>query len=489
MSYRVRWGVGIVSPSAKPANAASQAKWMTGWAALGYRWVRVNAALPEYVTIGASPTFTPTYDSTGLEAMLTAAASSGLKVQLIILPQFAETANTAALQGGTVYVSTRIQPGTANIAWDRLTSAVQHIITTAADTWAALGQAPEGLVIEWSNEYGWGGNMGARGVSTAEDANAATLTYSGASIAPGGGGYGTLDLAVAGSAGYAAGWGGAGTKTTSKQDTYASSDMALGWGTWDTDADWDSLATFTGKADYANVRGLHDLSEYVLLQIDWEGLRGVFPPFEAELSTAWFASNGTLASDVLTQELATAKPNGYTWYDLTPGGAPWLLSAHLYIGSTAKWPGARPGPKRIAKEYRALWREIQNTISVHASFSTHYAQVGLWCDECGLLASEMRAAGGLWERERGAFLCALRDAGRQIGDSWCQFTGVNESASEDASASTEYGIIRSTGAWSAAMLCIAAGAGMPMDESAPPPDGTGLASWAVATASGEPAVT
>lgn len=242
-----------------PANAAKWSTCANYVKQMGYTGVRVDAGLAEY-----APT-TSTYNTAGIDACIDACAFSDVSLMLILIPQPPNEGSWNTLQG-TVVVSRRPN----STSWSKITEVMQHIIDHASNRWMNVhGKSAELLSFEYGNEPGWGGSGGPIGSL----------------------GYGTLDGATTGLQG----------STNSKQDAANSSAVNLGYGTWDSDSTWDTMASYTGKAAYANVRGWHELSQNILPNLDF-GQHTVYGPTSAGLDT--------------NIEYTTYQPEGFTYHNL-----------------------------------------------------------------------------------------------------------------------------------------------------------------------------
>jgi len=265
----------------------------------GFTGVRVDAALAEY-----APT-TSTYNVTGLEACIDACAYHNIHLMLILIPQPPNESSWNTLQG-SLAVSRR--PNEA--AWEQITISMQHLINQAINRWINVnGKSPDMLTFEFGNEPGWGGSGGPIGSL----------------------GYGTLDAATVGLQG----------STTSKQDAYNSSAVNLGYGVWDTDDDWDTLASYTGKAGYTNVRGWHEMAEAILPNLNFGG-HLVYGPTSAGLDTEI--------------EYQTYQPNGFTYHSFYD-----IATYNGYLG----YVDAMHGSRSYAKAYKQLMENKLYSLKQH----------------------------------------------------------------------------------------------------------------------------
>lgn len=394
----------------KAANLAAQC---------GMWGIRVDTAMQEYATTVSGR------DTTGIDALVNVCEDHSLGLVAILKPQPANSSSWNTLQGGVPPVSRR--PMAA--AWPAITDVLQDLIDRIHGRWASHGLEAGKLVWQWGNEPGWGGSGAAIG----------TL------------GYGTLDGATSGLQG----------STDSRTDTFNSVAAGLGYGTWDSDAEWDALATYTGKAGYANVRGWHEISQAILPELDLHGHELLGP-----------TSNGL----VTAIESTTYAPVAFGYWHAYD-----VHTCNDYLGQIDGLhdPGS----------YAAAYRD--RLAARHAAMAQHSATngKGLGVLETGVRADWIQIAGRpASEWMRGRYARAIFDAACSVGrwDYVGWYTGLNGSVAEDAS-NANFGFAYSNGNWAAGVAEFAGALGRVLTPSASPVPGDPGGSWVVSAAN-EPAL-
>jgi hypothetical protein len=393
---------------AKAANLAAQC---------GMWGIRVDTAMQEYATTVAGR------DSTGIDALVDACDAHGLGLIAILKPQPANSSSWNTEQGGVPPVSRR--PMAA--AWPALTTVLQALVDRIHSRWASHGLEDGKLVFQWGNEPGWGGSGAAIG----------TL------------GFGTLDGVTSGLQG----------STDSRTDTFNSAAAGLGYGTWDSDAEWDALATYTGKPAYGNVRGWHEISQAILPALDLHG---------HQLLGA--TSNGL----VTAIESTTYAPLAFTYwrsYD--------VHTCNDYLGQI----DGLHDPASYAAAYRSRLAARYAAMTEHLATWTPVKK-GLGVLETGVRADWIQIAGRpASEFMRGRYARAVYDAACSVGDwdyaGW--YTGLNGSAGEDATGAN-FGLAYSTGNWAAGVAEFAGALGRSLIPSPAPVPGDPSGSWVVSGA-------
>lgn len=388
---------------------------------MGFDGIRFDIAASEfYATLVGG---VPQYSTAGVISLLTAAAFNNLEVLFVVYPISSPLSSWTDVYGVPV-VGRR--PNTE--VWAKTLEAQQYMITFVKNYWVTtLGQSLTTISIQYGNEVAWGGAGG-------------PLSTTG----------GSLDAASNGSLSYRTTYTG-GASTTSKQDCANSSlfPAPLGEGTFCTDADWDYMATITGKSTYANVRGIHEILDYFVNNLDFGGMRVVGPAFESQISAAWYTKPGD--NDVgatFGRELATVKNSSYTWH-ANSQITDW--ACNIYVGSYAA--RSRPtGPDAYARDLFSMANDRNRKMRDTTGRSS------VWNTEIGLAENWYRIAAQLpSEMERGRYWRAILETMPGI-DAYgvCFYRLQNYTVADDAfNGNLDFGVRKANGGWSLGIIPMA----------------------------------
>lgn len=396
--------------------------------AMGFRGVRVTFSVDQYMLAsGGAVVSVPAHASQlGITAFMGALIDAGLRVLFCLSP----SAPMSASWGWPWPIQQR--PPETN--WHLVQAALQHMIVAVRERAEGAGYDPSWIEWELPNEWYWGGP----GSSTSANG-------------------GALDAATPPLAdGYITAYGGA--STTCATDMARSSAVGLGRGTFDTDDDWDALATFTGKTGYASVRGRHEQLQYIVPLLEFHGMRLIGSSIEAD----------SLAT-TLNRNIATYKPAGYDYMDGLP------VNLHLYD------TGCPDSIKRHAEHYGRWFLAAGLRAMKIISAQTWAAGLPCYWTEFGFRPAWVWGSdsSGFRERERGQHWAAIiRHMQRLPGKLKALYSLQNLDAGDDDD--YDFGVLTYAGNTSMGACAIAATLGRSLDPAAAPAWG---GAWT--TASGE----
>lgn len=140
-------------------------------------------------------------------------------------------------------------------------------------------------------------------------------------------------------------------ETTGTYPALTDAEAAGYTGVWDTDATWDAIAVASGKAAYADVRGLHEFLEFIYPRIDSNGSIWAMPSI-----------GGEVAASI---EVPTIFRNGYSWWQSIEAanedynGGDLELCAHIYPGDFKR---RAVSPERYARFARKKLISIMTAV-------------------------------------------------------------------------------------------------------------------------------
>jgi len=397
-------------------DSISQETWQANLAAakaIGFAGVRVTFSVDQYMlAVGGAVVSTPLHASQlGIRAFMSALLDSGLRCIFILSP-------TAPMSGSWGW-PWPIQFRPPESSWHLIMPALQHMINTIVEISEAAGvDVSERYELELPKEWYWGG-PGCTGATHGGALDQATEPLDEDYILE----YGS-------------------------DDTTAATDIERRGllGIFDTDADWDDLADFTGKTGYADVRGRHEALQWIIPQLDLHGMRLIGSSMEADY-------DGTK----LARSLATYAPEGITY----PDGLP--VNLHLYDSSIpasvkrhatlyGQW-FLRAGALRLAQAWAALGR------------------LPVYWTEFGFRPSWVWGSdeAGFRERERGQHWARMIEAMQRLPGVSALYTLRNRNETDDAD--FDFGVLDYAGNTSLGATAIAAQLGRRLDPSVDPPYG------------------